>query len=161
MGFKYQGDSTLGVSFTVQTSKPLDSRSVVSKIEDLYTINPKYAYEGMSVTCLENGIVYTLIDKNKITLNSGWKSSIDSIICTQSEYDAWRENTNEDFTPINIDEPYLRPDMFYYIYEDSLTDGYVKYSEYEELKNDFDTLKEEIKELEERLIILESPNTVE
>jgi hypothetical protein len=29
MGFKYQGDATLGVSLTMQTPKPLDARLVV------------------------------------------------------------------------------------------------------------------------------------
>lgn len=63
MGFKYQGDSTIGVSLTVQTPKPLDTRLVVDTRTDLYSIPAKYAYNGMPVVCVADGNIYTLIDK--------------------------------------------------------------------------------------------------
>jgi hypothetical protein len=44
MAFKYSGDATLGVSLTVETSKPLDNRTVVDKEQELYSIPEKYAY---------------------------------------------------------------------------------------------------------------------
>lgn len=63
MGFKYQGDSAIGVSLTVQTPKPLDTRLVVDTRADLYSIPAKYAYNGMPVVCVADGNIYTLIDK--------------------------------------------------------------------------------------------------
>ena len=86
MGFKYQGDSTIGVSLTVQTPKPLDTRLVVDTRADLYSIPVKYAYNGMPVVCVADGNIYTLIDKNKIGEAIGWKASYESIqiiTCTE------------------------------------------------------------------------------
>lgn len=89
MGFKYQGDSTIGVSLTVQTPKPLDTRLVVDTRADLYSIPAKYAYNGMPVVCVADGNIYTLIDKNKIGEAIGWKASYEAIqiiTCTEQEY---------------------------------------------------------------------------
>lgn len=89
MGFKYQGDSTIGVSLTVQTPKPLDTRLVVDTRADLYSIPAKYAYNGMPVVCVADGNIYTLIDKNKIKEAIGWKASYEAIqiiTCTEQEY---------------------------------------------------------------------------
>lgn len=89
MGFKYQGDSTIGVSLTVQTPKPLDTRLVVDTRADLYSIPSKYAYNGMPVVCVADGNIYTLIDKNKIGEAIGWKASYEAIqiiTCTEQEY---------------------------------------------------------------------------
>lgn len=124
MGFTYTGDATLGVSLTVESPKPLDSRSVVNSIEDLYTIPEKIAYEGMTVSNKANGNIYMLIDKNNIKDKSGWKASYESIqiiACTEDEYKEWSSNTDDNFGPIESDKPFLHQDTYYYIYEDSLS----------------------------------------
>lgn len=141
MGFKYQGDSTLGVSLTMQTPKPLDTRLVVDTRADLYTIPAKYAYNGMPVVCVADGNIYTLIDKNKIGEAVGWKASYESIqiiTCTEQEYKQWQSNTNENFTPKDDSQTWLHQDTYYYIYEDSIDDKgqyYVSYSQFEDLTN--------------------------
>lgn len=124
MGYKYTGDANLGMSLTVKTPKPLDSRSVVNNLQELYTIPSNTAYQGMTVANIDNGNIYMLIDKSKINEKSGWKASYESIqiiTCTESEYKLWKENTNEDFTPKDENETHLHSDTYYYIYEDSLT----------------------------------------
>lgn len=141
MGFKYQGDSTLGVSLTMQTPKPLDTRLVVDTRADLYTIPAKYAYNGMPVVCVADGNIYTLIDKNRIGEAVGWKASYESIqiiTCTEQEYKQWQSNTNENFTPKDDSQTWLHQDTYYYIYEDSIDDKgqyYVSYSQFEDLTN--------------------------
>ena len=141
MGFKYQGDSTLGVSLTVQTPKPLDTRLVVDTRTDLYSIPTKYAYNGMPVVCVADGNIYTLIDKNKIGEAVGWKASYESIqiiTCTEQEYKKWQDNTNSDFTPKDDSQTWLHQDTYYYIYEESISDKgqyYVSYTQFEDLTN--------------------------
>lgn len=124
MGYKYTGDANLGMSLTVKTPKPLDSRSVVNNLQELYTIPSNTAYQGMTVANIDNGNIYMLIDKSKINKKSGWKASYESIqiiTCTEAEYKIWQENTNEDFTPKDENQTYLHSDTYYYIYEDSLS----------------------------------------
>lgn len=141
MGFKYQGDSTIGVSLTVQTPKPLDTRLVVDTRADLYSIPAKYAYNGMPVVCVTDGNIYTLIDKNKIGEAVGWKASYESIqiiTCTEQEYKKWQDNTNSDFTPKDDSQTWLHQDTYYYIYEESISDKgqyYVSYTQFEDLTN--------------------------
>lgn len=141
MGFKYQGDSTIGVSLTVQTSKPLDTRLVVDTRADLYSIPAKYAYNGMPVVCVADGNIYTLIDKNKIGEAVGWKASYEAIqiiTCTEQEYKKWQDNTNSDFTPKDDSQTWLHQDTYYYIYEESISDKgqyYVSYTQFEDLTN--------------------------
>lgn len=124
MGYKYTGDANLGMSLTVKTPKPLDSRSVVDNLQQLYTIPSNTAYQGMTVANIDNGNIYMLIDKSKINEKAGWKASYESIqiiTCTEAEYKIWQENTNEDFTPKDENQTYLHSDTYYYIYEDSLS----------------------------------------
>lgn len=141
MGFKYQGDSTIGVSLTVQTPKPLDTRLVVDTRADLYSIPAKYAYNGMPVVCVADGNIYTLIDKNKIGEAVGWKASYEAIqiiTCTEQEYKKWQDNTNPDFTPKDDSQTWLHQDTYYYIYEESISDKgqyYVSYTQFEDLTN--------------------------
>lgn len=141
MGFKYQGDSTIGVSLTVQTPKPLDTRLVVDTRADLYSIPAKYAYNGMPVVCVADGNIYTLIDKNKIGEAIGWKASYEAIqiiTCTEQEYKKWQDNTNPDFTPKDDSQTWLHQDTYYYIYEESISDKgqyYVSYTQFEDLTN--------------------------
>lgn len=123
MGYKYTGDSMLGVSLNVNTPKPLDIRTVVDTIEDLFTLDPKTAYNGMCVANVQNGNIYMLIDKNHISDKSGWKASYEAIqiiTCTQDEYKEWRSNTTDEFQPVDPGKDYLHQDTYYYIYEDSL-----------------------------------------
>ena len=124
MGYKYNGDANLGMSLTVKTPKPLDSRSVVDNLQQLYTIPSNTAYQGMTVANIDNGNIYMLIDKSMINEKAGWKASYESlqiITCTEAEYKIWQENTNEDFTPKDENQTYLHSDTYYYIYEDSLS----------------------------------------
>lgn len=126
MAFKYTGDATLGVGLTVETPKPLDNRTVVDNLEELYSIPEKYAYQGMTVSNIDNGNIYMLIDKSKIKYKEGWKASYESIqiiACTEAEYKEWSANTTEDFKPIDKNKTYLHAETYYYIYEDSLDDN--------------------------------------
>lgn len=125
MAFKYTGDATLGVALTVETPKPLDNRTVVDNLDELYSIPEKYAYQGMTVSNIDNGNIYMLVDKSKIKYKEGWKASYESIqiiTCTEAEYKKWSENTTEDFKPIDGNKTYLHAETYYYIYEDSLND---------------------------------------
>lgn len=124
MGFTYTGDATLGVSLTVESPKPLDSRSVVNSIEDLYDIPERYAYEGMTVANKTNGNIYMLVDKANIGDKRGWKASYESIqiiACTEAEYKEWLANTGDNYQPIDPELSFLHEDTYYYIYEESLS----------------------------------------
>lgn len=141
--YKYIGDSILNASFTVQVPKPLDNRTVVNNIYELYSIPAAYAYLGMTVANIDNGNIYMLVDKDKINEKAGWKASYESIqilTCTYAEYKEWEQNTNELFQPIDESKEYLHQDTYYYIYEDSLPGSeenqeYVKRSDWAELLN--------------------------
>ena len=120
---KYTGDSLLGVSFEMQTPKPLDNRLVIDTKKELYEINPNTAYEGMLVTCIADGFTYMLKDKSKINSSDGWKSvAIQIVSLTKAEFDQRKENTNSDYTPIDDKLPYLDKNVYYYIYEDSMSE---------------------------------------
>ena len=134
---KYTGDSLLGVSFEMQTPKPLDNRLVIDTKKELYEINPNTAYEGMLVTCIADGFTYMLKDKSKINSSDGWKSvAIQIVSLTKAEFDQRQENTNSDYTPIDDKIPYLDRDVYYYIYEDSMSevgDFYVTQDQFNQL----------------------------
>ncbi len=134
---KYTGDSLLGVSFEMQTPKPLDNRLVIDTKKELYEINPNTAYEGMLVTCIEDGFTYMLKDKSLINSSDGWKSvAIQIVSLTKAEFDQRKENTNSDYTPIDDKIPYLDKDVYYYIYEDSMSevgDFYVTQDQFNQL----------------------------
>ena len=141
--YKYTGDSILGASFTIQVPKPLDNRTVVNNLNELYSIPAAYAYVGMTVANIDNGNIYMLVDKSKIYEKSGWKASYESIqiiSCTYNEYQEWLQNTDEDFQPIDNSKTYIHRDTYYYIYEDSLpgeeeNQEYVKRSDWSALLN--------------------------
>lgn len=123
MAFKYTGDAALGVGLTVETAKPLDNRTVVANLQELYSIPEKYAYQGMTVANIDNGNIYMLLDKSKINQKEGWKASYESIQiiqCTEAEYKQWKANTTNDFKPIDESLEYLHAESYYYIYEDSM-----------------------------------------
>ena len=137
----YTGDSVLGVSLNVQTPKPLDVRTVVRNTEDLFTISPTNAYQGMTVAVVSTGNLYMLIDKNKINEKAGWKASYESIqiiACTLQEYEEWKANTKEDYTPIDENKSYIYENTYYYIYEDSMDSEqfYVRYSDFQKWEDD-------------------------
>lgn len=142
--YKYTGDSILNASFTVQVPKPLDNRTVVANIYELYSIPPKYAYEGMTVANIDNGNIYMLVNKSKIGEKAGWKASYESIqiiTCELNEYKEWQANTDELLQPIDPLKEYLHRDTYYYIYEDSLNgqeelQEYVRRSDWMELLNE-------------------------
>ena len=141
--YKYTGDSILNASFTVQVPKPLDNRTVVNNITELYSIPSTYAYPGMTVANIDNGNIYMLVDKSKINQKAGWKASYESIqiiTCSYQEYKKLEQNTNESFQPIDSTKEYLHQDTYYYIYEESLPLGdinqeYVKRSDWQDLLN--------------------------
>lgn len=141
--YKYTGDSILNASFTVQVPKPLDNRTVVNNITELYSIPSTYAYPGMTVANIDNGNIYMLVDKSKINQKAGWKASYESIqiiTCSYKEYKEWEQNTNELFQPIDNSKEYLHQDTYYYIYEESLplediNQEYVKRSDWQDLLN--------------------------
>lgn len=141
--FKYIGDSIINASFTVQVPKPLDSRTVVNNITELYSIPSTYAYPGMTVANIDNGNIYMLVDKSKIDQKAGWKASYESIqiiTCSYQEYKEWEQNTNELFQPVDDTKEYLHQDTYYYIYEESLplediNQEYVRRSDWQELLN--------------------------
>ena len=141
--FKYIGDSIINASFTVQVPKPLDSRTVVNNIAELYSIPSTYAYLGMTVANIDNGNIYMLVDKSKIDQKAGWRASYESIqiiACTEADYKTWLSNTDENFNPIDQSADYIHQDTYYYIYEDSLSaeselQEYVKRSDWMELLN--------------------------
>lgn len=138
---KYTGDSLLGVSFSVKTPKPLDCRTVVDTTQELYTIPAEIAYEGMSVSNLEDGYIYMLVDKTNITNSDGWVASykaLQLISCTEAEYTEWKKNTTEQGTAIDSEKPYLHNDTYYYIYEDSIENKdtyYVNQEQYQRVWN--------------------------
>ena len=141
--YKYTGDSILNASFTVQVPKPLDNRTVVNNITELYSIPSTYAYPGMTVANIDNGNIYMLVDKSKINQKAGWKASYESIqiiTCSYQEYKELEQNTNELFQPINDTKEYLHQDTYYYIYEETLplediNQEYVKRSDWQDLLN--------------------------
>lgn len=141
--YKYIGDSILSASFTVQVPKPLDNRTVVNNLQELYSIPAAYAYVGMTVANIDNGNIYMLVDKSKIYEKSGWRASYESIqiiACTYQEYKEWQLNTDENFQPIDDSKTYIHQDTYYYIYEDSLpgeeeNQEYVRRSDWSELLN--------------------------
>lgn len=141
--YKYTGDSILNASFTVQVPKPLDNRTVVNNITELYSIPSTYAYPGMTVANIDNGNIYMLVDKSKINQKQGWKASYESIqiiTCSYQEYKELEQNTNESFQPINSSKEYLHQDTYYYIYEETLplediNQEYVKRSDWQVLLN--------------------------
>lgn len=138
---KYTGDSLLGVSFSVKTPKPLDCRTVVDTTQELYTIPAEVAYEGMSVSNLEDGYIYMLVDKTNITNSDGWVASykaLQLVSCTEAEYTEWKKNTTEQGTAIDSEKPYLHNDTYYYIYEDSIENKdtyYVNQEQYQRVWN--------------------------
>ena len=139
--YKYTGDSILNASFTVHVPKPLDNRTVVNNITELYSIPSTYAYPGMTVANIDNGNIYMLVDKSKINQKAGWKASYESIqiiTCSYQEYKELEQNTNELFQPINDTKEYLHQDTYYYIYEETLplediNQEYVKRSDWQDL----------------------------
>lgn len=129
MGYKYTGDSVLGLSLTVNTPKPLDIRTVVENTEELYSIPKDTAYKGMTVANIANGNIYMLVGDQLNPQNpldpsvpQQWKASYEAIqivTCTQDEYKEWEQNTNN-YVAIDPNKSYLREDVYYYIYEDSM-----------------------------------------
>ena len=138
---KYTGDSLLGVSFSVKTPKPLDNRTVVNNTTELYSIPSDIAYEGMSVSNLEDGYIYMLVDKTNINNSDGWVASykaLQLVSCTEAEYNEWKKNTTEEGNAVDSEKPYLHNDTYYYIYEDSIENKdtyYVNQEQYQRVWN--------------------------
>ena len=138
---KYTGDSLLGVACSVKTPKPLDNRTVVNNTTELYSIPSDIAYEGMSVSNLEDGYIYMLVDKTNINNSDGWVASykaLQLVSCTEAEYNEWKNNTTEEGNAVDSEKPYLHNDTYYYIYEDSIENKdtyYVNQEQYQRVWN--------------------------
>lgn len=74
MGYLYKGDAILKGNLLVKSKKPLDSRSIVQNVDELYTIDVSTAYEGMPVVSIDNATIYLLIDESNIDNEKGWKA---------------------------------------------------------------------------------------
>ena len=91
----YSGDAQLKGNLDVLSDKPLDSRLVVQTKNDLYSLDSRYAYNGMPVACVEEEKIYMLKDKTRIMLESGWVECTGGsggnrnfVVLSQAEYDA-------------------------------------------------------------------------
>lgn len=133
MAYRYTGLGEMSTPLKIVANAPLDTRTVVNNTSDLYQVPTDQAYRGMTISNLEDGNIYMLIDENKITKQEGWKSSqsaLQIISCTQEEYDEWAKNTNNNYAPINPDLPYISQGVYYYIYEDEQFGVYYLTSEW-------------------------------
>lgn len=145
MGYKYTGDQNLGISLSVTTGKPLDVRTVVDNLQELYSIPTASAYHGMTVANISDGNIYMLIDKANINNKEGWKASYESIQiigCSENEYKLWAQNTTPEFTPKDSNLTYLHPGTYYYIYEDTIENKdqyYVSSGSFKDLQDTVDT----------------------
>ena len=103
---KYQGDVQLRGNLDVLSDKPLDSRLIVQTKNDIYTLDPRYAYNGMPVVCIEDRAIYLLIDKTYIALAQGWVKcgGGNQVILSQDDY-----NNLESY----------EADVLYFVYEPS------------------------------------------
>lgn len=74
MGYLYKGDAILKGNLLVKSKKPLDSRSIVQNVDELYTIDVSTAYEGMPIVSIDDTTIYLLIDESNIDNEKGWKA---------------------------------------------------------------------------------------
>lgn len=74
MGYLYKGDAILKGNLLVKSKKPLDSRSIVQNVNELYDIDVSTAYEGMPVVSIDEATIYLLIDESNIGNKKGWKA---------------------------------------------------------------------------------------
>lgn len=86
MGYLYKGDAILKGNLSVNTDKPLDSRSVVQNTTELLSIGSTYAYNGMLVVSIDDKSIYLLLDKSNITSLSAWKK-IGNVVINGNEID--------------------------------------------------------------------------
>ena len=104
---KYTGDVQLRGNLDVLSDKPLDSRLIVQSKSDLYTIDARYAYNGMPVVCVEDEKIYMLKNKEHIMLEDGWvecagRGGGNYVVLSESEYQSLES---------------YRLDTLYFIYE--------------------------------------------
>lgn len=99
---KYSGDVQLRGNLDVLSDKPLDTRLVVQTKDDLYTLDPRYAYNGMPVSCIADGAIYMLKDKTYIALNEGWvkcgssgSGNSNQVVLSEEEYNALEEYSED------------------------------------------------------------------
>ncbi len=168
MGYKYTGEQVMNISLSVNTNKPLDTRTVVDNLQQLYKIPPETAYQGMTVANIANGNIYMLvgdqsnpnaaIDPSK---SHQWKASYESIqivTCTQEEYLEWESNT-DNYVAIDPNKPYLREDVYYYIYENTMKrsdtnlDENGNYPEVEDLEKQAYVSFSQLDELNQRVVL--------
>lgn len=86
MAFLYKGDAILKGNLSVNSRKPLDSRSIVQNTTELLTIDASYAYIGMPVVSIDDAAIYILLDISKISNIEGWKK-IGNVVINGTEID--------------------------------------------------------------------------
>lgn len=86
MAFLYKGDAILKGNLSVNSRKPLDSRSIVQNTTELLTIDASYAYIGMPVVSIDDAAIYILLDVSKISDIEGWKK-IGNVVINGTEID--------------------------------------------------------------------------
>lgn len=86
MAYLYKGDAILKGNLTINSDKPLDSRSVVQNTTELLSIGSTYSYNGMPVVSIDDKSIYLLLDKNNITSLSAWQK-IGNVIINGNEID--------------------------------------------------------------------------
>lgn len=169
MGYKYTGEQVMNISLSVNTNKPLDTRTVVDNLQQLYKIPPETAYQGMTVANIANGNIYMLIgdqsnpnaaiDPSK---SHQWKASYEAIqivTCTQKEYLEWESNTDDNYVAIDSNKPHLREDVYYYIYEntmkrsDTILDEDGNYPEVEDLEKQAYVSFSQLYELNQKIVL--------
>lgn len=101
MANTYNGDFNYAYSLNVETAKPLDSRTVVSTIDELSTIS--YTYKGMIVSITGTDAVYILTAENGKDINNWKKVSGDESLIENISADVDTVSTNLNTLSADVD----------------------------------------------------------
>ena len=69
----FTGNIALASAIRPTGAQPLDDRTVVQRLEDLYSSLGAAVYNGMVVYVVDETSLYILVDKSKIDTPAGWK----------------------------------------------------------------------------------------
>lgn len=73
MAKAFNGTIKLASTISQTGAQPLDDRSVVANVSDLYNSFGSAIYNGMAVTVQATGTIFILLDKTKVGTAEGWK----------------------------------------------------------------------------------------
>lgn len=73
MAKAFEGAIKLASTISQTGAQPLDDRSVVANVSDLYNSFGSAIYNGMAVTVQATGTIFILLDKTKVGTAEGWK----------------------------------------------------------------------------------------